>query len=213
MKFVKGAHVTASDGEKIGSVDRVVIDPETKKVSHLVVGEGVFFATGKVIPIDLVSTANEDGVTLKKPHQDLNKSLPAFEEAHFVELDDEDQPLEDIDALYWYPPVGGWWNTGNILGYAMPQYVVKAERNIPEDKIALREGADVITEDGEVAGQVEKYITEEGQVTHLVVKEGFLFAEKRMIPSTWIRDVREHEVLLSVGSGTLTDLPDTMNNH
>lgn len=207
MRFFKGSDVLTSDGEKIGTVDRVIIDPADKEISHIVVGEGMFFATGKVIPIEMVASTTKDEVRLEKEVDELD-SLPVFEEAQFVQLSEAEQPFQDVDALYWYPPVGGWWNMGNILGYAMPQYVLKAERNIPEDAVALEEGANVITQDGEHVGHIEKVETEEDRVTHLVISAGLLFKEQKTIPSQWIQEVRENEVLLSVDSETLENLPE-----
>lgn len=207
MRFFKGADVMTKDGEKIGAVDRVIIDPADKEISHIVVGEGLFFATGKVIPIEMVASTTKDEVRLEKKVDELD-SLPVFEEAQFVQLSEAEQPFQDVDALYWYPPVGGWWNMGNILGIAMPQYVLKAERNIPEDTVALEEGANVITQDGEHVGHIEKVETEEDRVTHLVISAGLLFAEQKTIPSQWIQEVRENEVLLSVDSETLDNLPE-----
>ncbi len=206
MRFFEGADVITTDGEKIGTVDRVIIDPADKEISHIVVGEGLFFATGKVIPIEMVASTTKDEVRLEKEVDELD-SVPVFEEAQFVQLGEEEQPFRDVDALYWYPPVGGWWNMGNILGYAMPQYVLKAERNVPEGTVALEEGANVITQDGEHVGHVKKVETEADRVTHLVISAGLLFTEQKAIPSQWIQEVRENEVLLSVDSETLENLP------
>lgn len=211
MRFQKGSDVLASDGEKIGNVDRVVIDPESHQVSHLVAGEGIFFASGRVIPIGLVESTDEEAVKLNKTAEELEDALPVFEEAYFVELDEDDQPFEEVDALYWYPPVGGWWNTGNILGYAMPQYVLKAERNIPKDMVALEEGASVRAKDGEHVGNIVRVITEGDRVTHLVLSAGLLFSEEIVVPSKWIHDARENEVVLSVESKTLENLTENEN--
>lgn len=211
MRFFRGSVVMAADEEEVGTVDRVIIDPNTKEISHLVVGEGMLFPTGRVIPIEMVESTNEDEVWLNKPSEELD-SLPVFEEAYFVELSEAEQPFEDVDALYWYPPVGGWWNTGNILGYAMPKYILKAERNVPEGMIALEEGADVVTQDGEHVGHISRVKTEDEKVTHIVVSEGLLFTEEKAIPSKWIQEVRENEVLLSVESETLENLPEEESN-
>lgn len=208
MRFKKGADVYSAEGQKIGIVDRVVIDPDQKDISHLVIGGGALFTSGKVIPLDLVESTGENRVNLKEDRDSLGESLSVFEEAHFVELDETDQPFEEVDALYWYPPIGGWWNTGNILGYAIPQYVLKAERNIPDDKVALQEGARAYAAGGEHIGNISKVITEEDHVTHLVISAGLLFPEEKVVPSTWIQKVEEHRVTLSVASGTLENLRD-----
>lgn len=57
MQFKEGTDVFTIDGDKVGSIDRVVIDPRNNEVTHLVVRKGFFFPTDKVVPMDLVRTA------------------------------------------------------------------------------------------------------------------------------------------------------------
>ena len=57
MEIKRNAKVTTADGKDVGRVDRVVIDPQSKEVSHLVIRQGFLFTEDKVVPIDLVSAA------------------------------------------------------------------------------------------------------------------------------------------------------------
>ena len=43
MKLTKGAEVFASNGEKLGTLDRVIIDPVKKTVTHLVIEKRLSF--------------------------------------------------------------------------------------------------------------------------------------------------------------------------
>ena len=43
MLFKQGTDVFSSDNEKIGTLDRVVMDPRTKEISHIIVREGFLF--------------------------------------------------------------------------------------------------------------------------------------------------------------------------
>ena len=47
MLFKTGVDVYSSDNEKIGTLHRVVMDPKTKEVSHIIVKEGFLFTGGK----------------------------------------------------------------------------------------------------------------------------------------------------------------------
>ena len=78
MQFKKGADVFSGEGEKIGTLDRVVIDPRTREVSNLVVGKGILFRTDKVIPITLVDLDIEGPIVLKKTNQDILEDFPDF---------------------------------------------------------------------------------------------------------------------------------------
>lgn len=210
MQFKKGAEVFSGEGEKIGTLNRVVIDPRTREVSNLVIEKGFLFKTDKVIPITLVDLDLEDQIVLKNTNQDILEDFPDFETSYHVPLDDPDNPFQDdIEASYLYPPLHLGWTTGGHIGYPMPQYVLKTEQDIPEGTVALEEGARVISRDGKHIGNVEEIITEsQGErVSHFVVSEGFLLKEHKLIPAAWIENVTEDEIYLSVNAGVFERLP------
>lgn len=211
MQFKKGAEVFSGVGEKIGTLDRVVIDPRTREVSNLVVGKGILFRTDKVIPIALVDLDIEDRIVLKKTNQDILEDFPDFETVHYVPLDETDNPYQDgIEASYWYPPVNPGLAMSNHVGYSIPEFVLKTEKDIPEGTVALEEGAKVISRDGKHVGNVEQVITESqgNRVTHLVISEGFLLKERKLVPAVWVEKVAEDEIHLSVESGLFEWLPE-----
>ena len=211
MQFKKGAEVFSGEGEKIGTLNRVVIDPRTREVSSLVVGKGILFRTDKVIPTSLVDLDMEDRIVLKKTNQDILEDFPDFETAHYVHLDESDNPYyESVDASYWYPPVQPGWALSSYPEYPLPESVLKTEQDIPEGTVALQEGAKVISRDGEHVGNIEQVITEsqEKRVSHFVVSEGLLLKERKLVPAVWVTDVAEDEIHLSVESSLFDRLPE-----
>ena len=54
MEFKEGAVVFSSDDKKVGHIRRVVIDPKTEEVTHLVIEKGFLFVEDRVIPIEEV---------------------------------------------------------------------------------------------------------------------------------------------------------------
>jgi len=208
MIISKGADVLAKDRGKMGTVDRVVVDPQSKEVTHIVVGEDPFFASGHVVSTQDIESTTEGEIVLRKTKDELRDSLPDFEETHFVELREGNLPFDQVDALYWYPPVGGWWTTGYIMGYSMPQDLLKADRNIPDDKVPLQKGTQIVTDDGEKTGRIKRVITEKERITYIVIKEGVLFPEEQFIPTQWIKEILESEVILSVEKEALETISD-----
>ncbi|HJR79109.1 MAG TPA: PRC-barrel domain-containing protein [Anaerolineales bacterium] len=211
MEFKQGAEVFSGDGEKIGTLSRVVIDPRTREVANLVVEKGLLFKTDKVIPVTLVDLDIEDRIVLKKTNQDILEDFPDFETSYYVPLDQPDNPYQDdIEASYLYPPLHLGWTAGGHLGYPVPEYVLKTEQDIPEGTVALEKGAKVISRDGEHVGNVEEIITESqgDRVTHFVVSEGFLLKEHKLVPAVWIAEVTEEEIHLSVNTGVFERLPE-----
>jgi uncharacterized protein YrrD len=211
MQFKKGAEVFSGEGEKIGTLNRVVIDPRTREVSSLVVEKGILFRTDKVIPITLVDLDIEDRIILKKTNQDILEDFPDFETAHYVPLDEPDNPsYEAVEASYWYPPIHPGWAMSNYVGHPLPNFVLKTDQDIPEGTVALEEGAKVISRDGEHIGNVEQVITEsqENRVSHFVISEGFFLKERKLVPAVWVTDVAEDEIHLSVESSLFERLPE-----
>lgn len=211
MRFKKGAAVFSSEGERIGTLNRVVIDPATREVSNIVVEKGTLFKTDKVIPVALIERDTKDRIILQKTNQDILEDFPDFEVTHYVPLDDPDNPYQDdIEASYWYPPTYPWWTAGGHVGYPKPKFVQKTTQDIPEGTVALEEGARVISRDGEHVGNVEQILadSEEHVVTHFVVSEGVLLKDHKLIPVTWIATVAEDEVHLSVDSRLFERLPE-----
>jgi uncharacterized protein YrrD len=225
MELKSGADVYGSDDKKLGTIERVVIDPRTKEVTHVVVDKGFFFGEDKVVPISLLGPVTEERVVLREGNYDF-EDLPSFRETEYVRAEAETaetrevppepqreaaEPSLFVRPYYWYPPLGvGWWNG---MGYPSPiesEFVRTVEINIPEGTVALEEGAQVIGSDDEPIGKVDEVMTdaETERVTHFIISEGLIFKEKKLIPAHWVQSILEDRVFLSVPSGVVKDLPD-----
>jgi sporulation protein YlmC with PRC-barrel domain len=121
FQFKENANVFTSDEKKVGEIDRVVLDPQTGKVTHLVVQQGFLFTENKVMPVEFVAASSKDRVTLKESVDDF-EHLPPFKEIHYLPLKDEDVPNYPTAAaapLYGYPPTStSWWAWPGYPGYA-----------------------------------------------------------------------------------------------
>lgn len=190
MLFKKGIDVFSSDDEKVGTLDRVVMDPKTKEVTHIIVREGFLFAKDKVVPLDLIGSATDERIALQGSKEHLDE-LPDYEETHYVPRDAAVD--DDMSTLYWNPPVDAWGGYGRYAVFPQSQYLRRTEKNIPDGMVALAEGAKVLSEDGEQVGNIETLITDpkDERVTHLVISSGLLMKERKIIPSHWFtRDTK-----------------------
>jgi len=61
----EGAKVKSADGKHVGSVERVLANPEMDKVTHLLISKGMFPKETKLIPMEWVTTMTEDEVYLQ----------------------------------------------------------------------------------------------------------------------------------------------------
>jgi uncharacterized protein YrrD len=218
MQLKDGMNVYTWDGEQVGSIDRVVINPRTKQVTHVVVRKGFLFTEDKVVPLEMVMEADNEGVMLRRDIDDLD-NLPHFEETHYLPVEEtpgrgmyEAGDSRPTRQYYWYPPAGvAWWGYpgwGSYVG--QPDFETVTERNIPDNTVALREGADVYAADGERVGGVERLFMEEGsdRATHFVISEGLIFKDKKLIPTAWVETVGEKEIHLSIESHVLENMPE-----
>lgn len=216
MKLTKGAEVLTSDGEKLGTLERVIIDPVQKTVTHLVIEKGFLLTSNKVITIDGFKTEGDQIVL--QPTELTWDEFPDFEETHYVRLSDTEFPTSEAqaaEASILYPPVNlaGWradTPTGNFPPVPGPGYAKQTKQNIPDGNVALKEGARVISSDGNHVGNVEEVIVDSrnSRATHFVVGEGLLFHERKLIPILWIAEIQEDEIRLSVSSSLMERLPE-----
>jgi len=209
MEFRRGVDVLTSEGEKSGALDEIVLDPQTREVTHLVIRRGILFTEDKLVPIDLVAKADEDEIRLREFPGDLD-DLPAFEETFYVSLNQEEVQRHDLDyagpPAYWYPfyPPGG-----GSVPVVFPT-IERTERHIPEETVPVIVGAKVVNAEGEHVGDVEEVLTDPAadRATHFLVSKGLLLKERKLIPTQWVSDFSEDEIRLAVGSGMLEDLPE-----
>jgi uncharacterized protein YrrD len=209
--------VRTADGRDAGRVDRVVLDPQTKEVSHIVVRQGLLFTEDKVLPVSLIANAAEEGVALRAAAADL-EALPPFEETYYIRLEEDEwrgSPTRFGPGyalpLYWYP--------SSIAG-AAPGYLwappggpdapsrIQTERNIPQGTVAVQTGAKVISADDKHVGDVEEVLTdpEADRITGLIISQGLFLKDKKRVPAEWIHLITEEAVHLAVVSRTLERL-------
>jgi uncharacterized protein YrrD len=205
MQFQQGAHVFTADGQDVGTVDRLVIDPSNQEITHIVVRKGLLLPEDKVIPIHLVTATTAEKIILKAKAAKVDL-LPPFEEFHYISGDPAALRPYDVSGqvvpLYWYPPF-----TPVSPYLPMPPGVV--EKNIPEGTVALKEGASVISSDDKHIGEVARIFTaSQDRLAFFFVSHGLLQKTFKLIPANWIRIVGEREVHLSVSSQVLERLAE-----
>lgn len=219
MKFKKGTHVYTADARSAGVVDRVVLNPTTGEVTDIIVRKGLIFSEDKVVSIDLVETAENERVTLNKPASELH-DLPPFEEPYYVPAIDVDwhgTPASGtpyVEPLYLYPPVGvslGVYDYPPVADLPNEPYSLdQVQRNTPEGTLAVREGTHVYSSDGKHVGDIDDVFVDEktNRVTHFVIAKGVLFKEHKLIPLNWTRPNTEEEIILTVPTEVVQNLPE-----
>ncbi len=206
--FQKNASVLTADGKQVGSLQRVVMHPETKVITDIVVqGGGLFSKEYRVVPIDMIAETAEAQIRL---HEDAGewKSLPLFEQKRLMDENEGSHAGDVAPVIYGVPGVGP------ALTTAYDDALVTAlERNIPEGTVALKEGAKVYTSDDKHIGDVDRILADPSgdEATHLIISRGLLAKERKLIPIRWVEMLGEDTVHLGVTEAEVNALETPLN--
>lgn len=211
MRIKLGAKVVAENDEKVGEIEKVVIDPKTEEITHVVIRKGFLFSEDKLVPVSLLGIADEDEIRLRAPQEEI-ELLPDFESRKFLLYSDLDEAYKQergyATPVIMYPPAG----LGHVgMGMpAQPPLVAKVEENIPEDSVAIQDGADVIGMEGEKVGEVEEVFIdpELDQANYILVSKGFILKERKLVPMDWVQELKEGKIHLAVNTKIIEQLPD-----
>ena len=196
MEFKDGTNIYTFDGKGAGSLRRVVINPETKKVTHIVIEKGFLFKEDKVIPVEQVDSASQEEVNLICTLDELKEMSPLD-----IEFDVPSSTSTRRDLNY-DPLIGKmYWTTE-------PSMIKETKRTISDELVALKEGARVMSGDDEHVGNVERVFTapNTGKVSHFILSLGLLHKIRKAVPINWVKILSEDEVRLTVGTRQIEEL-------
>lgn len=75
----EGTDVISADGEHVGDVERLLIDPESNKATHFLISQGMVFKDRKLVPVHWVRSVDEEKIHLVVSSRLLER-LPAHED-------------------------------------------------------------------------------------------------------------------------------------
>src|SRR5574342_832901 len=172
IQLQKHAHVLASNAHEVGFLERVVLNPESNVITHIVVRMGLLLnKEERIVPIELVSDTTEDLVLIGADASTV-QSMPLFEERQIVREEQSVGASTSSDSQGVVP--FGISPVDKPLIDVEETYVTEAMQNIPEGTVAMKEGAKVIAADGESLGHVERVLADSSvdQITHLLISRG-----------------------------------------
>ena len=187
-QFTIGARASCTDGH-CGGVRRLIIDPATEIVTHLVIQPGHRQEAGRLVPVRLVETADGD-IRLRCTR------------AEFGELDHAAE--RDLVAGAEAPQIV---EHGGVSGAALRQTTV-LEDVIPVGETEVGPGEPVHAVDGEI-GRVQGFLVSPGddRVTHVLLQEGHLWGRKKIaIPLSAVTGV-DAGIRLNLTKQQVEELP------
>ena len=202
--FMIGTGASCPDGV-CGQVARVVVDPLTRAVTHLVVEPKHRSGCGRLVPLDLVdATAGE--IRLRCTLAEFEKLDPA-EETRFLPGTDG-YPGYDPEQVLIMP----YYNIGMAEAYCGPMTVTYDA--VPLDEVEVRRGEHVHATDGHI-GRVQGLVidSDSHHVTHVLLQEGHLWGRKEVaIPIGAVTGV-DDGIRLNLTKQQVQDLPPADVHH
>jgi uncharacterized protein YrrD len=211
-KLTIGVRASCSDGH-CGEVRRLIIDPATDVVTHLVIQPGHRKQDARLVPVHLVETTAGE-VSLRCTRAEFDRLDPA-EETHLA--DPADQHVGGAGGV-----LGEVYDTGGegfvplgVVGLAdVGQAPIRGpRRTVIEDAVPLgedqvRHGDRVHAVDGEI-GRVHGFVVnpDGDRVTHVLLAEGHLWGHKEVaIPLSAVTRL-DDGIRLNLTKEQVRDLP------
>jgi sporulation protein YlmC with PRC-barrel domain len=209
-QFTIGTDASCTDGH-VGQLSRLIVEPGTQAVTHLVIEPRHRPGRGRIVPIDLAeATAGEIKLRCTK--------------AEFDKFD----PAEGTDLL---PNATGnqVYDTGVGRDLGDPRVVpslaianlrlpsgprVTKHETVPRDEVDVRRGEQVYATDGAI-GRIQGLVIDPGShhVTHVLLEEGHLWGRKEVaIPVNSVTRVGD-VIMLTIDKHQVQNLPPVDLEH
>jgi sporulation protein YlmC with PRC-barrel domain len=201
-QFTIGSEVSCSDGA-CGELRRVVVDPVARSLTHLVVEAKHRQGLGRLVPIDLVSSAGA-AIRLGCTTSEF-ESLEHAEETQFLTGASGQWSSGQDQMLSW--PYYGLGMGGMGMGMGAGPQPITSDR-VPVGEVEIRRGDHVNAVDGPI-GRVQGLVIDAGDhhVTHVLLDEGHLWGKKTVaIPINSVTGV-DDGVRLNLTKDQVRDLP------
>jgi len=197
MRIELGVPVTAADGQRVGRVRRLVVDPATGTIPYFILDRGRFAAELLVAVTDIAEIEESGALGLCLDASQVS-ALPRFLEADFVveessalppleyafPADGALLPLEARDLGAASTPVGTPFRPsgGALFGARLPGDETTVVRSsLPEWEYQLGRGTEVRTSDGWQIGRVDAIeLASNGRPQTLMVHSPFLHTPHRV---------------------------------
>ncbi len=190
MDIRLNAHVECLEG-RVGRVENIILNPDTKRVTYLVVRGNDTANTQRLVPERLVKEASHDTVFLSISKEKFERMK------NFIQ---EDYIPSNI-MLYMAEKAG--WDMGT------PAAVFVEHETVPAGGLVVHKGTGVFATDGHV-GRVDEFLVEKktGRITHLILREGHLWGKRDIsVPINQIDRYEDGRVYLKIDKGGVEDLP------
>lgn len=209
-EFTIGARADCSDG-LCGEVSRIITDPATMTVTHLVIEPKHREQDARLVPVELVDAAAEQ-IRLHCTLAEFDR-LEAAEEVDLVAGQGYGGGYGSPESVQGLGNVGGMGVGGSVSGVSIGgslghRVATTVNDVVPVGEAEVRHGDPVYARDGEI-GQVQGFVVDPDhhQVTHVLLREGHFWGHKEVaIPVRAVVNM-DDGIKLNLTKKQVEDLP------
>jgi sporulation protein YlmC with PRC-barrel domain len=206
MPFRIGADASCTDGA-CGQVNRIIVNPATREVTHLAVDPKHRRGPGRLVPVDLVD-ATTGQIRLRCTLAEFQALRPAQEAESVRGLDPTG--YDNAPKKVKWVVAGGGGAPGVLPRPPKPEAPAQATVDyVPPGAVDIHRELTVCATDDEI-GQVQGLVVEPGghQVTHVLLQKGHMPGRKEVaIPIGAVTKIGTLLIHLSLTKHQVKDLP------
>jgi uncharacterized protein YrrD len=214
MDLRLGMPVVSAEGRQLGSIDRIILEPDTHEVFGIISHKGRFLSDDRVIEVGFIESTDGEAVHLRLTAERADR-LPRFVEHEFV------APTPEELRSMPYPVDGGvsgagatvlpimWRSTYSGHGFEVSQRSllesssadaapIEVLTNLPDDALLVSKGTDVITQDGKKVGRVDDILFSDDTISGVMVRTGLIHHHDISVPVSVIESITDKHVRLRV---------------
>lgn len=193
---------------RLGELADVVIDPRTRRLTHLVVQPGDRDEDARLVPIAGADVRDgSDTISLQCTTDELSRLDPIHESALMApgQLAGGNADWDvGIQEMYALPEPGGAGLDGLGTGMTMAydQDVMVSYHRVPKGEVEIRRRSAVTSSDGHHLGHVVGFVLDDQkQIAQLVLEHGHLWGKHQVaIAGRAIERLQSDELTLSLSS-------------
>jgi uncharacterized protein YrrD len=196
--LIIGAQVYCQDG-KCGKLSKIAVEPDARQVTHLIVEEGFLLKRARVLPLSVVVQAAAGDIYLAIEKDEL-LDYPDYQE-HEVERPAPGYSQSGTQTQVGDSPFGAG------LALPVPMIREKIRRGVLPTLAVIERGIPIKNLE-RTLGKLDHVLAEpeDGRITRLVMQQGLLFPEQRLLPISLVEGFGEHGISVAALQEDLKEL-------
>ncbi|HTX31112.1 MAG TPA: hypothetical protein VMD09_06990 [Solirubrobacteraceae bacterium] len=207
-RLILGQLATCVDGP-FGALEDIVIDPSSKRVTHIVVRPHGSIGSSRLVPFGFVRTGSAVSQLSLQCTLSSLRELPAVEDLVSFPMDPPgDQPGWDVGIKDTW--ANAPYEAGALIDFRPEPSsgIVIAFHRVPKGKIEIRHASAVSTTDGHDAGRLHGVVLSGPAITHLLLRRGHRFWRREYaVPAGAIEELASDSVVVSLSRHQIKALP------